>query len=95
MIGKKQNDDLGLLCDTLMIGSHVGPFYYIYQVVEISFTFYIIYITKLSQINIGHFLRCNCLKTLLLFKTDHQQIVLPYSSPYHKRRFYKIHRYLS
>jgi hypothetical protein len=55
MIGKKQNDDLGLLCDTLLIGSHVGPFYYIYQVVEISFTFYIIYITKLSQI---HYLLC-------------------------------------
>jgi hypothetical protein len=34
-----------------MIGSYVGPFYYIYQAVEIRFTFYIIFIIKLSQIH--------------------------------------------
>jgi hypothetical protein len=36
MIGKKQNGDLGLLCDTLMIESRVGLFYHLHEVVEIS-----------------------------------------------------------
>jgi hypothetical protein len=51
MIGIKQNDDLGLLYDTLMIESHVDSFYHQYQVAEISFIFYIIYIIKLSRIH--------------------------------------------
>jgi hypothetical protein len=55
MIGIKQNDDLGLLYDTLMIESHVDSFYHQYQVAEISFIFYIIYIIKLSRI---HYLLC-------------------------------------
>jgi hypothetical protein len=41
--------------DTLMIGSHVGLFYHLYQATEISFKFYIIYINKLRQIH--YFLR--------------------------------------
>jgi len=51
MIGIKQNDDLGLLYDTLMLESHVDSFYHQYQVAEISFTFYIMCIIKLSRIH--------------------------------------------
>jgi hypothetical protein len=38
--------------DILMIEAVCGSFYHLYQVAEISFTFYIIYLIKLKQNNL-------------------------------------------